>query len=252
MSDRRADLIREIVDVSRRLSAKGLVAATDGNVTARLGNGNFLSTRTALNKALTTANDIVEVNAMGEPVSSPLKPSSELGMHLFIYQERTDIGAVVHAHPPYATAFAVAGLGLDGCVFPEVIVGLGAIPLAEYATPSTPEVAASLAPFVKSATAILLKNHGVVTYGRDLNEAYDKMEKVEHAAHILLLARILGGEEKLTAEQLNKLKAVSLAAYGKQVPEGNACLPADPARAREVEAPSNADLLSAIRHMIRS
>ena len=252
MSDRRADLIRDMVDVARRLSAKGLVAATDGNITARLENGNFLTTRTALCKGAATPEDILEVTPAGEPVASSHKPSSELGMHLYIYAERPDVGAVVHAHPPYATAFAVAGLGMDDCVLPEVIVGLGAIPLADYATPSTSEVAASLSPYVKTATAVLLKNHGVVTYGRDLQDAYGKMEKVEHAAHILLLARLLGGEQKLSAQQLQKLASVSLAAYGRQIPEGSECAPAAPDAASPAEVPSNADLLSAIRHMIRS
>ena len=246
----RSELIRELVDVSRRLYARGLVAATDGNVTARLENGTFLSTRSSLNKGMATPEDILEVSALGEPIDSRLKPSTELGMHLFIYSERPDVGAVVHAHPPYATAFAVAGLGMPECVFPEVVVGLGAIPLARYATPSTPEVAASLAPFVKSATAVLLENHGVVTYGRDLYDAYFKMEKVEHAAHILLLARFLGGENRLTAAQMENLRAVSQEAYGRMILPENACTPGSPAVEHIIEQASDDAILSAIRHMI--
>jgi L-fuculose-phosphate aldolase len=243
MSASRHTLVLELVDVAHRLAARGMVAATDGNISARLPGGTFLTTRTGLGKGSATPDDILEVNAGGETIGSPLRPSTELGMHLYIYAERPDVGAVVHAHPPHATAFAVAGLGIRDCVFPEVIVGLGAIPLAEYATPSTAEVAASLAPYVHHATAILLKNHGVVTYGKDLAEAYFKMEKVEHAAHILLLARILGGESVLTADQMEKLRAISGSAYGKTVHPENACSPAP--------APHDDEILNAIRQMIR-
>ena len=143
------DLIKHLIDVCYRLYAKGFVAATDGNVSVRCGNGNFLTTRTSVNKGMVSAEDFVEVDASGDPVEGALKapparrPSTEIGMHLFIYSRRPDVQAIVHAHPPYATGFATAGIALDRCVAPEVIVGLGAIPLAAYATPSTAEVAAS-------------------------------------------------------------------------------------------------------------
>src|SRR5437016_3330299 len=153
----------QVIDICHRLYARGFVTATDGNVSVRLKNGNFLTTRTAINKGMVTADDILEVNSLGEPLTPNLKPSTEIGMHLYIYSQRPDVHAVVHAHPTHATGFAAARQALDACVFPEVIVGLGAVPLAEYATPSTEEVAASLAPFVKTADAILLSNHGVVT-----------------------------------------------------------------------------------------
>ena len=136
-------------------------------------------------------------------------------MHQFIYRERQDVAAVVHAHPPYATGFATAREPLEGCLFPEVIVGFGAIPLAEYATPSTSEVADSLRPFVRSADAILLTNHGVVTYGTDVYDAYYKMEKVEHSAQITFIARLLGGEKRLSAVELDRLRQVSVQSYGK-------------------------------------
>lgn len=251
MAGARDDLVRDVVDVAHRLYARGLVAATDGNISARLPGGTFLATRTGLGKGSATPDDILEVNEKGETIGSPLSPSTELGMHLYIYAQRSDVGAVVHAHPPYATAFAVAGLGMPDCVFPEVIVGLGVIPLAEYATPSTPEVAASLAPFVMSATAILLKNHGVVTYGKDLSEAYLKMEKVEHAAHVLLLARLLGGESILSAEQMEKLGAISLKAYGKALRPENGCAPAPAAPEEAHPGRHDDEILTAIRQMIR-
>ena len=216
----------KLVEICHRLYAKGFVTATDGNVSARLENGNILTTRSSINKGMVTENDLVEVTAAGEKVGVG-QPSTELGMHLFIYHHRPDVQAVVHAHPTYATGFAAARLALDRCVFPEVIVGLGAIPLAEYATPSTEEVAQSLAPFVHTSNAILLANHGVVTYGPDLLDAYFKMEKVEHAAHITFVARMLGGEYTLSDEDVKKLGQISVQAYGKDFSGKVECRPGE-------------------------
>lgn len=207
-----SEIARQLISVCRVLYERGFVTATDGNVSARLPNGNILATPTSLNKGRVAEGDLVEVMIDGTPVTADQMPSMELGMHLFIYQQRGDVNAVVHAHPTYATGFATARIPLDQPLFPEVIFGLGAIPLADFATPSTQEVAQSIAPFVHSANAILLTNHGVVTYGKDLDDAYFKMEKVEHAAHITFVARMLGGERTLTPDQVNKLTA----AFSKQ------------------------------------
>jgi L-fuculose-phosphate aldolase len=248
------DLIQHLIDISHRLYAKGFVAATDGNVSVRCDNGNFLTTRTSVNKGIVTAEDLVEVDSSGEPVASqqPLspsrRPSTEIGMHLFIYSRRPDVRAIVHAHPPYATGFATAGIALDRCIAPEVIVGLGAIPLATYATPSTAEVAASLEPFVKTADAILLANHGVVTYGKDLPEAYFKMEKVEHTAHVSFVARMLGGEKTLSQTDIAKLMAVSGEAYGKPFSGPPAC---ETGPEENTAAPHDQELRSIVRDMIR-
>ncbi|MCZ6775038.1 MAG: class II aldolase/adducin family protein [Ignavibacteria bacterium] len=213
----------QLVDVCHRLYAKGFVTATDGNVSARLEHGNILTTRSGINKGMVTAHDLVEVTPHGEQIGGSGRSSTELGMHLFIYQHRPDVRAVVHAHPTHATGFATARIPLDQCLFPEVIVGLGAIPLAQYATPSTPEVAASLAPFVRNSEAILLANHGVVTYGSDVHDAYSKMEKVEHAAHITFVARMLGGVGVLSDEEVEKLREVSVQSYGKDFSSKIAC-----------------------------
>lgn len=208
-----AHIAQSLVDACHRLDAKGFVAATDGNVSARLENGNILITRTLVGKGLVTQDDLVEVDLQGNVKQGQHAPSTELGMHLYIYAERPDVHAVVHAHPPYATGFAAARQSLEGCVLPEVIVGLGRIPLAEYATPSTVEVARSLGPYVQACTAILLSNHGVVTYGADVLEAYHKMEKVEHAAHVSFVARLLGGEQPLGPTDIAKLLDGRTSAY---------------------------------------
>jgi L-fuculose-phosphate aldolase len=239
----------ELVDICHRLSARGFVTATDGNVSARLANGNFLTTRTAVNKGMVTPEDILEVDPEGNPAGAGPRPSTELGMHLFIYRSRPDVNAVVHAHPTYATGFAVARQPLTGCIFPEVIVGLGAVPLAEYATPSTAEVAGSLEPYVGSADAILLSNHGVVAYGKDPYDAYFKMEKVEHAAHITFVARMLGGEKILSPEDVEKLRAISQQSYGLNPAGKLACEPGG-GRPAGTTAPPDQEIREAVREMI--
>jgi L-fuculose-phosphate aldolase len=161
-----------------------------------------------VNKGEVTPDDIIEVNDGGFTLTGTGKPSSELKMHLFIYKHRPDVRAVVHAHPPHATAFAVAGIPLNKPVFPEVLVKLGSIPVAPYATPSTDEVGKSIEPYVAAHNAILLGNHGAVTFGSSLKEAYYNMEKVEHAARITLYARLLGGERELTRGQVEELTAM--------------------------------------------
>jgi L-fuculose-phosphate aldolase len=219
----RVDIARSIVLVCHKLYEKGFVSATDGNVSARLECGNVLVTPSGLNKGQIGESDLVELKADGTPVTLSRKASTETDMHLFIYQQRPDVQAVVHAHPPHATGFATAHIPLTACLFPEVIVGLGAIPLASYATPSTKEVSDSLAPYVRSADAILLANHGVVTYGSSVEDAYFKMEKVEHAAHITFVARVLGGEKPLSAGEIEKLKNISESSYGKDFTGKIAC-----------------------------
>jgi L-fuculose-phosphate aldolase len=249
----RTDIAHQLVLICHRLYEKGFVTATDGNVSARLPSGNILVTPRAINKGRVGFSDLVEVNIDGTPVTLDRKPSTELEMHLFIYRQRRDVHAVVHAHPTYATGFATARIPLTACLFPEVIVGLGAIPLAPYATPSTAEIAEALAPFVNNADAILLANHGAVTYGSDLDDAYFKMEKVEHAARITFVARLLGGEHPLSSAEVEKLRAISIASYGKE-PEGKtACEPAQRSklwRRQETSGLSDEELKTFIRTVL--
>jgi len=218
-----ARIIEPLIEVCHRVEAKGFVAATDGNVSARLPNGNVLITPASMSKAFVRADDLVEISLRGEHVNGRGHPSSEMDMHLFIYRNRPDVHAVVHCHPVYATAFATARIPLTECLFPEVVVGLGAVPLAPYATPSTKEVGASIAPFVRSADAVLLSNHGIVTYGKSMWDAYFKMEKVEQIAHIQYAARMLGGEKLLSSEEVAKLRGISMSSYGKDSSAAPSC-----------------------------
>jgi L-fuculose-phosphate aldolase len=195
---------RDIVRVCAQLDRREYVGGRDGNVSVRLGDA-VLVTRAGVRKGDVTEDDLLRVRADGTKTGGRGEPSTETGMHLRIYALRPDAGAVVHAHPPVATGFAAAGRPIDECVLPEVIVGLGRVPLARYATPGTPELSASLDPVIASHDAILLENHGVVTVGADVWSAYQRMENVEHAARILLVASLLGGPNPLSVGQVSDL-----------------------------------------------
>lgn len=210
-------LKESLLKTCRRLAEHGFVAATDGNVSARLPDGTILVTPSGRNKADLEIEELIIVGMDGRIVSGIGRPSTEFAMHSFIYGAKPDVRAVVHAHPPFATAFAAARIPLDSLVFPEVIVTLGIIPLADYATPSTSEVVSSIAPLAKDYDAIMLANHGVVTCGGSLDDAYDKMEKVEHTARIAFIVRQLGGAKELTREEIERLASVSEKNYGKKI-----------------------------------
>lgn len=207
----------DLIRVCHRLYEQAYVAAYDGNVSIRLANGNILITAAGKNKGEITRDDLVEITPEGKRIRGAGKPSTEHPMHLTIYRERTDIGAVVHAHPPLATAFAAARIPLPDSVLPEVIVGLGPIPLAPYATPSTDEVGESVRPFLRRSKAILLANHGVVAFSGTVWDAYYALEKVEQYARIISTARSLGGERPLSEDELSRLRAISEMSYGKSL-----------------------------------
>jgi len=205
------------LSVCRRLDTLRFVVATDGNVSIRLPRERMLITPSGVNKGKLKAADLVTLRLDGMLVAGRRKASTEADMHRFVYESRPDVNAVVHAHPTCATAFAAARIPLNLAVFPEVIVGLGPVPLAEYATPSTAEVRESLRPHIGSANAILLANHGAITFGATLDEAMNRMEKLEHFAHMIILARQLGGERLLTQQEYERLKAISISSYGKEI-----------------------------------
>lgn len=198
----------EIVHFGKLLHQTGLVAATDGNLSVRLSDGNFLCTPTLMSKGMMSPDDLVVVDALGQKVSGRRNVSSEIAMHLFIYRNRPDVNAVVHAHPPTATGFAAAGIPLDSALCSEIIIALGTVPLANYETPGTPELAEALAPLISDHDAILMANHGVVTYGEDLLTAYMNMETVEHYAKIALVTHMLGRQKPLSETHVSKLREI--------------------------------------------
>jgi len=195
----------EIVRLGKLLHERFFVAATDGNLSVRLEEDRILCTPTGMSKGMMAPGDLVTVDMRGRVVEGARNVSSEIGLHLLIYRLRPDVSAVVHAHPPTATGFAAAGVALDQPLVSEVVINLGAIPLAPYGTPGTPELGASIEPLVPMYDAILLANHGAVSYGRDLLNAFMKMETVEHFARIALTAHMLGRQCPLTAEQIRQL-----------------------------------------------
>lgn len=201
-------LRKDICEVGRRLYQKGFIAANDGNVSARMANGNILLTPSAMNKGRLDEEDLVVTDMDGRRLYGRREPSSELPMHLVVYRERPDVGAVVHAHPPHATGFSVAGVPLDKPLISEVVLTLGTVPLAEYGTPTTPELAAKIEPYVRDHDAILMANHGAMASGPDLFSAYDRMETLDHFAHIWMVARIMGTERSLSEENVAKLQAI--------------------------------------------
>jgi L-fuculose-phosphate aldolase len=185
------------------------VAATDGNLSARLGPDRLLVTASGVSKGFLSDDDLVVIRLDGKLVSAyrgrDRQPSSEISMHLEVYHQRPDVNAVVHAHPPLATAFSIAGVSLARCVIPEVIVTLGGIPTSEYATPGTTEVPGSIRQAIRDYDAIILAHHGSLTVGSSLWEAYLRLEKVEHTAEITLAAQQLGRVHTLSPEAVEKL-----------------------------------------------
>ncbi|HEY1263085.1 MAG TPA: class II aldolase/adducin family protein [Terriglobales bacterium] len=199
---------RQIVHFGAMLYERGYVASMDGNLSVRLDEDRILATPTAMCKGSMRPSDLVIVDSEGRHVSGNHSVSSEIGMHLLIYKLRPDVRGIVHAHPTTATGFAAAGMALNQPLVSEVVIGLGSIPLARYGTPGTPELAEALEPFIPDYDAILMSNHGVVAYGSSLCQAYMKMETVEHFARIALVTHILGRQEPLCGEDLEKLMMV--------------------------------------------
>lgn len=196
---------RDIVEVGRRIWLKGYVAANDGNLSARLSHTEILCTPTGVSKGFLTPHMLAKVAPDGEQIEGDMQPSSEVLMHLEMYRERPDVCGMVHAHPPTATGFAVAGLSLEQQVLPEVIISLKGIPLARYGTPATEEIPKALRPYLATHDAFLLENHGVLTLGKDIYEAYYRMETVEHFARISVTARTLGKEQTLPPPRVAEL-----------------------------------------------
>ena len=207
MDNKEMQLREQICDVCHKMWQLGWVAANDGNVSAKLEDGTFLATPTGMSKSFITPEKLVHIDKTGK-VLDPLegyRPSSEIKMHLRCYEEREDVGAVLHAHPPVATGFAVANIPLDDYSMIETVIALGSIPVTPYGTPSTQEVPDAIAPYLPEHDAMLLQNHGALTVGADVITAYYRMETLELFAKISLNARLLGGARELSRENIDRL-----------------------------------------------
>ena len=197
----------QICDVCHKMWQLGWVAANDGNVSVKLDDGTFLATPTGISKSFITPEKLVHIDENGEVLDGPegAKPSSEIKMHLRCYKEREDVGAVVHAHPPTATGYAVAHLDMDRYTMIETVIAIGSIPVTPYGTPSTYEVPDAIAPYLQEHDVLLLENHGALTVGSDLITAYYRMETLELYAKISLTAHLLGGEKEISQKNINRL-----------------------------------------------
>jgi L-fuculose-phosphate aldolase len=233
----------EIVEVGRRMYARGYVASNDGNISARLDDRRLLTTPTAVSKGYMTPDMMVVVDYDGNKIAGERKASSELKMHLEIYRNRPDVNAVVHAHPPLATGFAVAGIPLTRAVLAEVITTLGSVPIAEYATPSTAELPEAVRKYIKAHDGMLLANHGAVTCGDSVTSAYHKMETIEHFAKISLVARLLGREHLISRGEVERLQGLR-GTYGIAAPaplctDPNEAAAADQVLCQVLESPES-------------
>ena len=199
------EIKKEICEVGLKLWQKGFVAANDGNISVKVSDNEFYCTPTGVSKASLTPDMIIKVDKDGKKLEGKLNPSSEIKMHMRVYRERPDVTAVVHAHPPVATAFTVADIDLDQYVLPEAVLTIGAVPTCDYGTPSTMEIPDSLDPYIHNHDAFLLRNHGALTVGCNLTKAFFVMEEVEFNAVICKHAMDLGAVHEISSEQLKKL-----------------------------------------------
>ncbi len=201
------EIKKQICEIGKRIYAQGMVASNDGNISVKLNDNEFLCTPTGVSKGFMTPEYICKVDRDGKVIQANpgFKPSSEIKMHMRVYKERPDVTAVVHAHPMYATAFAIAGIPLTQPIMPEAVIALGCVPIAEYGTPSTEEIPDAVSKYLQSFDAVLLENHGALSFSDSLLSAYHKMESVEFYAKLLYLSRQLGGPKELSEAQVQRL-----------------------------------------------
>jgi L-fuculose-phosphate aldolase len=209
------EIKKQICQIGKRIYDKGMVASNDGNISVKLSDNEFLCTPTGVSKGFMTPEFICKVDKNGNVLqaNAGYKPSSEIKMHMRVYKERPDVGAVVHAHPLYATCFAIAGIPLSQPIMPEAVIALGCVPIAEYGTPSTEEIPDAVSKYLQSFDAVLLENHGALAFADNLLNAYHKMESVEFYARLLYISKQIGGPQELSAEQVKRLYSMR-AKYG--------------------------------------
>lgn len=199
------EIKKEICEIGRRIYMNGFVAANDGNISVKVSENEYYCTPTGVSKGFMTPDMIIRIDGNGNKIEGKLNPSSEIKMHMRVYKERPDVNAVVHAHPPIATAFTVADIDLDQYILPEAVLTIGEVPTCDYGTPSTMEIPDSLEPYIQDHDAFLLRNHGALTVGCDLTKAMFVMEEVEFNATICKHAMELGAVHEIPNDQLKKL-----------------------------------------------
>ncbi len=207
-------LREDLVRFGRLCYERHLLVAMDGNLSARLSDGSILCTKAGCHKGFLTDDDLVVIDRSGRRLRGQGHPTSEMAMHLACYEERPDIGAVIHTHPPISIAFTIAGVSMARCVLPEVVLTLGTVPTVEYATTGTSALAEGIRPYARDYDAILMDRHGAVCLGKDLLTAFCNLETMEHTALITKTARDLGGVKEIPPEEAEKLRSMGLKRYG--------------------------------------
>ena len=200
----------QMCEIGKRVYNRNMIAANDGNFSVKLNENEFLCTPTGVSKGFMTPEYICKIDAQGNVLEANdgFKPSSEIKMHLRVYAKRPDVGACVHAHPSFATSFAIAGIPLTKPIMPEAVIALGEVPIADYGTPSTDEIPDRMEKYLPLYDAVLLENHGALSYGPDLLSAYHKMESVEFYAELLYKSTMLGGPKEFNEEQVSSLYGI--------------------------------------------
>ena len=204
------EIKKQICDIGKRIYDRRMVAANDGNISVKISDNEYLCTPTGVSKGFMTPEYICKIDGEGNVLQAngKFKPSSEIKMHLRVYQKRPDVKAVVHAHPIYATSFAIAGIPLTQPIMPEAVIALGCVPIAEYGTPSTMEIPDNVEKYLPYFDAVLLENHGALAYSDSLLNAYYKMESLEFYAQLMFISKMLGGPKELSEEQVKTLYAL--------------------------------------------
>ena len=208
MAGLRDQLRRQMIDIGTTMYHRGYVVATDGNISVRLSDDTLMITPSGIEKGTMQPSDMVIISFDGTKVAGTRKPSSEYKLHVAVYENRPDVKAVIHAHPPLCTALTLAGVTLDTPLVPEVVLALGSIPTAPYGTPSTDQVPQSITPYIPTCDALLLERHGSLTVGVSLSDAYNKLEKLEHYAQTVITAMQIGSPKPISPDKVAELEAL--------------------------------------------
>lgn len=216
---------QQLCEIGRRIWLKGFCAGTDGNYSCRIGENRILCTPSGMGKGFLKPDDLCTVDMDGHQIAGKRKRTSEIRLHLAVYRNRADVGAVIHTHAPHATAFALAGVELPRGIYPEAEVSLGAVRTAKYVTPGDQRLADSIVPFIKDSNAVLLARHGTITFAEDLEQAYCRLEMLEAYARIVLLARQLGSLKPLSRQEMKELEDARKGSSQRRVHHGRSVSP---------------------------
>jgi L-fuculose-phosphate aldolase len=211
-------IIQDMISIGQRLYNRKYIVGSEGNISCRINQEKILVTRSGACKGEMREDDIIPIDLSGKVLKKEVRPSSEIQLHLAVYRERPDVKAVIHAHPPVAVSLTLAGIPLDQPYLPECILLLGSVPTADYARPSTDQVPASIEEYIRKTDILLLTRHGSVTVGKNLKEAFQKLEILENTARIVWLAKQVGNPLPMALEEVKEIQKLRKTVYGLDYP----------------------------------